>query len=73
MGENNGEYFIQSDQKRLDTPFHQATQGNNGLEINKLLSSTGNVTLDYGFGNTANCESKTVSYTHLTLPTSDLV
>lgn len=58
MGEENGEYFIQSDQKRLDTPFHQATQGNSGLEINKLLSSTGNVTLDYGFGNTANCESK---------------
>ena len=58
MGENNGEYFIQSDQTRLDTPLHQATQGNNGIEINKLLSTTGNVTLDYGFGNTANCESK---------------
>lgn len=55
MAEN--ECYIQVGDKKMDTPLHTATQGNDGVEINKLLSTTGKVTLDYGFGNTANCES----------------
>ncbi|HEY5334751.1 MAG TPA: citrate synthase [Mycobacteriales bacterium] len=35
-----------------------ATDGPNGLKINKLLATTGDVTLDSGFGNTASCESQ---------------
>ncbi|NMW65405.1 citrate synthase [Mobiluncus mulieris] len=58
MGDESAdEYFIQAGSTRLDTPLHPATLGCNGLEINKLLATTGDVALDYGFGNTANCES----------------
>ncbi|MGH3743590.1 MAG: citrate synthase, partial [Mycobacteriales bacterium] len=35
-----------------------ATEGPNGLKIGKLLTTTGDVTLDSGFGNTASCESQ---------------
>jgi citrate synthase len=35
-----------------------ATDGPNGLKIGKLLATTGDVTLDSGFGNTASCESQ---------------
>ena len=38
-----------------------ATEGPDGIEIPKLLSSTGMVTLDPGFVNTASCES-TITY-----------
>ena len=57
MAENK-ECYVQAGDTKLDAPYHPATQGNSGIEINKLLSTTGDVTLDYGFGNTANCESK---------------
>ncbi|MCI6585014.1 MAG: citrate synthase [Mobiluncus porci] len=57
MAENENEYYMQVGETRLDTPLHPATQGNDGVEINKMLATTGKVTLDYGFGNTANCES----------------
>lgn len=38
-------------------PRADATVGSDGLGIGKLLSSTGDVTLDYGFANTASCSS----------------
>ena len=41
----------------LALPLVPATQGNNGYDISKLLASTGEVTLDQGFVNTASCRS----------------
>lgn len=43
--------------KELEFPLVKATQGNDGYDINGLLSDTGKVTLDQGFVNTASCES----------------
>ncbi|MBK8463556.1 MAG: citrate synthase [Nigerium sp.] len=43
--------------RSLDLPFVQATQGNNGYDISKLLASTGDTTFDIGFANTAVCKS----------------
>lgn len=57
MAENN-EYYVQIGDTRLETPLHQATQGYSGIQISQLLSTTDTVTLDYGFGNSANCESR---------------
>jgi citrate synthase len=37
----------------LDLPVAPATEGNDGVDVSKLLSSTGYVTLDPGFVNTA--------------------
>ncbi len=42
----------------VPTPRVTSSVGSDGLVINKLLSSTGDVTLDYGFGNTAACTSE---------------
>lgn len=42
----------------LDLPQVPATVGSGGLDISRLLASTGTVTLDSGFVNTASCESK---------------
>ncbi|MDA8437730.1 MAG: citrate synthase [Propionibacterium sp.] len=41
----------------LDFPVVRATEGNDGLDIARLLADTGAVTLDQGFVNTASCES----------------
>ena len=41
----------------LDLPVVEATQGNDGLDISKLLATTGVTTLDPGFVNTASCVS----------------
>ena len=41
----------------LPLPEEAATIGESGYDISKLLSTTGNVTLDHGFVNTASCES----------------
>ena len=41
----------------LDLPVINSTEGENGLGINDLLKTTGNVTLDPGFVNTAACTS----------------
>ncbi|NNL47567.1 MAG: citrate (Si)-synthase, partial [Acidimicrobiia bacterium] len=38
-------------------PIDEATIGNHGIDISTLRADTGFVTLDYGFGNTASCES----------------
>src|SRR6266571_5307820 len=41
----------------LELPVAKATEGSDGIEVTKLLSSTGLVTLDPGFVNTAACSS----------------
>ncbi|WP_040282659.1 citrate synthase [Tessaracoccus massiliensis] len=41
----------------LDLPIVEATQGNNGFDISKLLATSGVTTLDPGFVNTASCTS----------------
>jgi citrate synthase len=42
----------------LDLPVKTATEGSAGIEVTKLLSTTGMVTLDPGFVNTAACSSE---------------
>src|ERR1700726_952578 len=41
----------------LDLPVKTATEGSAGIEVTKVLSTTGMVTLDPGFVNTAACSS----------------
>ena len=41
----------------LKLPVKGATEGSAGIEVTKLLSTTGMVTLDPGFVNTASCSS----------------
>ncbi|GAB3812079.1 citrate synthase [Tessaracoccus terricola] len=41
----------------LELPYVEAAQGNDGYDVSKLLATTGNVTLDPGFVNTASCSS----------------
>jgi len=41
----------------LDLSVVPATQGNSGLDISALMKTTGDVTLDVGFVNTASCKS----------------
>jgi|SRR5690625_2258316 len=49
---------FQVDGQTLEFPRVQASEGNDGVVISSLLKETGLVTLDTGFMNTANCESK---------------
>src|SRR5215470_14422019 len=42
----------------LDLAVKSATEGSVGIEVTKLLSTTGMVTLDPGFVNTAACSSE---------------
>jgi citrate synthase len=46
-----------NDDSELDLPVKSATEGSAGIEVTKLLSTTGMVTLDPGFVNTAACSS----------------
>ena len=46
------------DGAELDLPVKTATEGSAGIEVTKLLSTTGMVTLDPGFVNTAACSSE---------------
>ncbi|HET9167900.1 MAG TPA: citrate synthase [Actinospica sp.] len=41
----------------LELPIRRATEGADGIELGKLLNTTGLVTLDTGFVNTASCTS----------------
>ena len=61
--------------KDLTFPLVEASEGNHGYDISSLMKETGNTTLDVGFVNTASCKSDitSVSYTHLTLPTTPYV
>ena len=45
------------DDKDLNLPKVQATDGQTGYDVAGLLRSTGNVMLDPGFVNTASCRS----------------
>ncbi|MDP4014582.1 MAG: citrate synthase [Candidatus Nanopelagicales bacterium] len=42
----------------LDLPVVSPSEGPSGIDISSLLKSTGGVTFDIGFGNTASCRSK---------------
>jgi citrate synthase len=46
------------DGSELDLPVKSATEGSAGIEVTKLLSTTGMITLDPGFVNTAACSSE---------------
>ena len=48
--------FVRED-RSCELPRVPATVGSDGYDVSKLLASTGDVTLDYGFGNTASCRS----------------
>jgi citrate synthase len=55
----NGKVALQyGDGAELDLPVKTATEGSAGIEVTKLLSTTGMVTLDPGFVNTAACSSE---------------
>ncbi len=41
----------------LELPLVKATDGNDGVDVSSLMKTTGLVTLDVGFVNTASCES----------------
>ena len=43
--------------KSVQLPYVEATQGNNGHDITKLLAQTGDTTYDQGFSSTASCKS----------------
>jgi citrate synthase len=49
--------FTAPDGTALDLPISPATEGSTGADISKLLSTTGLVTYDPGFANTASCSS----------------
>ncbi|TQJ49691.1 citrate synthase [Phycicoccus sp. SLBN-51] len=48
---------LKTGDKELSLPVVEATEGNDGYDVSKLLKETGNVTLDIGFVNTASCTS----------------
>src|SRR5919199_5311735 len=51
------EFTLVHGDDRLDLSARKATEGPSGIEVGKLLASTGHVTLDPGFVNTASCTS----------------
>jgi citrate synthase len=57
MSESAPAVFTSPDGTRTDLPVAAAVEGASGADIGKLLSSTGMVTLDHGFANTAACTS----------------
>jgi citrate synthase len=50
-------YAIHGPGEPLELPVVEASEGASGLDISKLLATTGHVTLDTGFVNTASCQS----------------
>ncbi len=48
--------FVRDDEQ-CELPEVRASVGSNGYDLGKLLATTGSVTLDPGFGNTASCTS----------------
>ncbi|MDR2382051.1 MAG: citrate synthase [Bifidobacteriaceae bacterium] len=52
-----GNAIFTHDRVSVDLPLVQATMGNNGYDIGKLLALTGDTTFDIGFGSTAACRS----------------
>jgi citrate synthase len=51
-------YALDHDGQRLPLTLRESVAGPSGLDISGLLPQTGQVTLDPGFGNTANCTSQ---------------
>jgi citrate synthase len=51
------DYVLRHPNGELALPEHPATVGDSGLNIGSFMKETGHVTLDYGFMNTAACES----------------
>ena len=49
--------FVAPDGAALDLPISPAAEGSAGADISRLLSTTGLVTFDPGFANTASCSS----------------
>jgi citrate synthase len=54
----NGSVALRYPGGELELPVKPATEGSAGIEVTKLLSATGLVTLDPGFVNTAACSSE---------------
>jgi len=52
------DFTLEHPDGRLPLALRGAVEGPSGIEIAKLLSSTGHVTLDNGYGNTAACTSR---------------
>jgi citrate synthase len=52
-----GNAIFTHDDVSVELPLVEATTGNNGFDIGKLLSRTGDTTFDIGFGSTAACKS----------------
>jgi citrate synthase len=52
-----GDYALRHPGGELPLPVVPATEGADGLDVSKLLSTTGKVGLDIGFVNTASCTS----------------
>jgi citrate synthase len=52
------EYVLDHEGTKLPLPLRTAVAGPSGLDITRLLTQTGHVTLDNGFGNTASCTSQ---------------
>jgi citrate synthase len=52
-----GDYALRHPDGELPLPVVPATEGADGLDVSKLLSTTGKVGLDIGFVNTASCTS----------------
>jgi citrate synthase len=49
---------VEFDGKSVSLPVVEGTEGERAIDIEKLRSSTGLITLDPGYGNTGSCESK---------------
>jgi citrate synthase len=54
----NGSVTLRYGKDELDLPVRPGTEGAAGIEVTKVLSTTGMVTLDPGFVNTAACSSE---------------
>src|SRR3954447_1016310 len=58
MADEDGPVVLNTpDHEPLELPVAAATAGASGADISKLLSTTGLVTYDSGFANTASCKS----------------
>ena len=57
-GPTDGPGVLSVDGQSMELPRSFATDGSDGLEVGKLLGTTGLVTLDPGFTNTASCTSQ---------------
>ncbi|MCA8944573.1 MAG: citrate synthase [Planctomycetes bacterium] len=52
-----GEATLQYDGKSISLPVVEGTEGERGIDVSRLRSDTGLITLDPGYGNTGSCES----------------